>query len=118
MISSSQDGILVMIPFLLRLKHPLCRNRERQASCPLWVISGHVRLREKASAFLPKADIIGPVACLLSANSGHSKNHPGRAIDTMLSVALAPVMEGLQHGPKGSALFGEVVLIARWVDLI
>jgi hypothetical protein len=40
---------------------------------PLWVISGHVRLREKASALPLKADILGAgQRCLLSAINRHS----------------------------------------------
>jgi len=43
---------------------------------PPWVINGHVRLREKASALPLKADILGAgQRCPLSAKSGHSKNN-------------------------------------------
>jgi len=34
-------------------------SQQRDNVCPLWVISGHVRLREKASALPLKADILG-----------------------------------------------------------
>jgi hypothetical protein len=40
--------------------------------CPLWVISGHIRLREKASALPPKADILfGGEKSPLSAKNRH-----------------------------------------------
>ena len=40
--------------------------------CPLWVISGHVRLREKASALPLKADILGAgQRCPLNAIGTH-----------------------------------------------
>jgi hypothetical protein len=43
---------------------------------PPWVINGHVRLREKASALPLKADILGAgKRCPLSAKSGHSENN-------------------------------------------
>jgi hypothetical protein len=42
----------------------------------------------------------------------------GDYFDTMLSVTLAPAIEGLEHRAKRLALLGEVVLIAGRVDLV
>src|SRR4029079_6430019 len=71
MISSSQDGILVMIPFLLRLKHnyaAIANGRHHVCHGSL----ADIKERQSHVRFTPESrHSSSPVACPLSAISGH-----------------------------------------------
>jgi hypothetical protein len=73
------------------------------------------------SALPPEADmlIVGINVCFVPKADIERGSAPrGRHFHTMLSVTLAPAIEGLEHGAERLALLGEVVLIAGRVDLV
>src|SRR6188474_1906996 len=79
---------------------------------PPWVINGHVRLREKASALPLKADILGAgQRCPLSAKSGHSKNNGFRRRMQDVVTSLSP---SKPHWPPARNAGGSTGRLAAW----